>query len=75
MPSLDHLLGLGLAWQAVGGLRALTGVADALGTGPGSSGLRPRSPEAAKPTAVRKRIGELSPPALAMLRARRRPRR
>ncbi|MGA8845722.1 MAG: hypothetical protein WB471_03815, partial [Nocardioides sp.] len=43
--ALDLLIDRGLAWAAVGGWRAVTGVSDAIGTGPGSSGLRPRSPD------------------------------
>ena len=65
--ALDVLLDLALGWQAAGGLRPLAGVADALGNGPGSSGLRPRSPDAPTPAVVAARLAELSPAARAML--------
>lgn len=67
--ALQHLLDLALAWEAPGGVRALTGVADAMRGMPGLvSGLRPASPEAARPDALTARIAELSPAATALLR-------
>ncbi|WP_210650157.1 helicase C-terminal domain-containing protein [Nocardioides sp. SYSU D00065] len=67
--ALDRLLDLALAWEAPGGIRALTGVADALRAMPGVvSGLRPASPEPAPPDEVAARIAELSPAAAALLR-------
>ncbi len=65
--ALDVLIARGLAWHAVGGLRALTGVADALGSGPGTSGLRPRTTPPPSPRQVKARLAELSAPAAAML--------
>lgn len=65
--ALDLLLDLALVWQAVGGLRPMTGMADALGSGPGASGLRPRSTDVPKTAEVAARIAELSPAARAML--------
>lgn len=67
--ALQHLLDLALAWEAPGGLRALTGVADAMRGGPGPvSGLRPSSPEPADPEVVAGLVAELSPAAQALLR-------
>ena len=67
--ALQRLLDLALAWEAPGGVRALTGVADAMRGMPGLvSGLRPASPEAASPDALAARIAELSPAATALLR-------
>ncbi|MBS43957.1 MAG: hypothetical protein CMH83_12500 [Nocardioides sp.] len=65
--ALDRLEDLALAWHAVAGLRPLTGVADAMGTGPGVSGLQPRSPEPPPADLVEQRVAELSPRARAML--------
>jgi hypothetical protein len=65
--ALDLLVERALVWSSVGGWRAVTGVADALGTGPGSSGLRPRSPEPATATALAAALAELSPAARALL--------
>ena len=52
--ALDRLLDLALAWEATGGLRPLTGVADGLAAarGTGTSGLHPRSPEPPTPDEV-----------------------
>jgi len=67
--ALQHLLDLALAWEAPGGVRPLTGVADAMRGMPGLlSGLRPSSPDAARPAEVAARIAELSPAAAALLR-------
>lgn len=67
--ALQHLLDLALAWEAPGGVRALTGVADAMRGAPGpASGLRPSSPEPPEPEEVAALIGELSPAAEALLR-------
>lgn len=67
--ALQRLLDLALAWEAPGGVRALTGVADAMRGMPGLvSGLRPSSPEPASPDEVAARIAELSPAATALLR-------
>ena len=67
--ALQRLLDLALAWEAPGGVRALTGVADAMRGMPALvSGLRPASPEPASPDAVAARIAELSPAATALLR-------
>ncbi|WP_148611450.1 helicase-associated domain-containing protein [Nocardioides rubriscoriae] len=65
--TLARLLDLALVWESRGGLRAVSGTADALGTGPGASGLRPRSPEALAPAEVTRRLAELSPAARALL--------
>ncbi|MGY2701732.1 helicase-associated domain-containing protein [Nocardioides sp. HB32] len=61
--AVDRLLGLALAWETPQGLRALSGVADALSL----SGLRPFSAEAPAQEEVRRRLGELSEPARALL--------
>ena len=67
--ALQRLLDLALAWEAPGGVRALTGVADAMRGMPGLvSGLRPSSPEPSSPEHVTARIAELSPAATALLR-------
>ncbi|MBS2939385.1 helicase C-terminal domain-containing protein [Nocardioides sp. J2M5] len=67
--ALQHLLDLALAWEAPGGVRALTGVADAMRGAPGPlSGLRPSSPEPASPEVVATLVDELSPAAQALLR-------
>ena len=66
--ALQRLLDLALAWEAPGGIRALTGVADAMrGLPVGPSGLRPSSPEPATPDEIAARISELSPAARALL--------
>lgn len=67
--ALQRLLDLALAWEAPGGIRALTGVADAMRGMPGlGSGLRPLSAEPPSQEVVTARIAELSPTAAAMLR-------
>ncbi|WP_139977642.1 helicase C-terminal domain-containing protein [Nocardioides litoris] len=65
--TLARLVDLALAWHGRGGLRAVSGVADALGSGPGSSGLRPRSPDAPPAAEVETRLAGLGKPARAML--------
>ena len=65
--ALDLLVERALVWSSVGGWRAVTGVADALGTGPGSSGLRPRSPEPASPASIAAALADVSPGARALL--------
>ena len=67
--ALDRLLELALVWQAPGGLRALSGVAEGLtgGVAGGVSGLHPVSAEAPSADDVARRLGELSAPARAML--------
>ncbi|WP_241005319.1 helicase C-terminal domain-containing protein [Nocardioides sp. zg-1228] len=66
--ALQRLLDLALAWEGPGGVRALTGVADAMRGMPGLvSGLRPSSPDPASPAEVAARIAELSPAATALL--------
>ena len=67
--ALQRLLDLALAWEAPGGIRALSGVADAMRGMPGLvSGLRPSSPEPPTPDRVTALLAELSPAATAMLR-------
>ena len=67
--ALGRLLNLALAWEAPGGIRALSGIADAMRGQPGgASGLRPRSPEPATPDVVAASLAELSPAAVALLR-------
>ena len=67
--AVQRLLDLALAWEAPGGIRALTGVADAMrGLPVGLSGLRPSSPEPPSPAEVASRLAELSPAATALLR-------
>ncbi|GAA1165546.1 helicase-associated domain-containing protein [Nocardioides aquiterrae] len=61
--ALDRLLGLALAWESAQGIRALSGVADALTI----SGLRPFSAEPLAPEEVRRRLAELSPQARTLL--------
>jgi hypothetical protein len=63
--ALEKLQDLALAWHAPGGVRPLTGVAEAL-VGE-RSGLRPRSPEPPPPDEVAAHIEALSPAARAML--------
>lgn len=58
---------LALAWRSVGGLRALTGVAEAMRGGPGVSGLQPYAAEPLTGPEVERRLGELSAAARAML--------
>ncbi|WP_242498246.1 helicase-associated domain-containing protein [Nocardioides glacieisoli] len=67
--AVERLLDLALAWEAPGGIRALSGVADAMRGMPGLvSGLRPSSPEPPSPDRVASLLAELSPAATAMLR-------
>lgn len=67
--ALQRLIDLALAWEAPGGIRALSGVADAMrGLPVGLSGLRPTSPEPAGAAEVAARLAELSPAATALLR-------
>ncbi len=67
--ALQRLLDLALAWEAPGGIRALSGVADAMRGMPGLvSGLRPSSPEPAGPDEVAALLAELGPAATALLR-------
>ena len=61
--ALERLLGLALAWESPQGIRALSGVADALTV----SGLRPFSAEPADQEEVRRRLAELSPQARTLL--------
>lgn len=67
--AVEHLEDLALVWQATGGLRALTGVGDALVGGPeaGVSGLRSFTAEPASVADLTRLLGELSAPARAML--------
>ncbi len=67
--ALTRLLDLALAWPAPGGLRALTGVADALRGGPdeGVSGLWPRTSQPPSPADVEVHLAALTPPARAMI--------
>lgn len=65
--ALDRLLGLALAWEAPGGLRALSGVGEALGTHAGTSGLRPFSADPADAAVISQRLDALSPGARALL--------
>ena len=67
--ALQRLLDLALAWEAPGGIRALSGVADAMrGLPVALSGLRPSSPDPAAPADIAARLAELSPAATALLR-------
>jgi len=67
--ALDRIVDLALAWEATGGLRPLSGVADGLAAarGTGTSGLHPRSPEFPTVEEVERRLGELSPEARTLL--------
>jgi len=64
---LERLLDLALAWRSTQGLRAVSGAAEALGRGPGSSGLQPRSPDPRAAEDVAAAVDALSPAARAML--------
>jgi hypothetical protein len=68
--TVRRLTDLALIWEAPGGLRPLSAVADALtaGTAPGVSGVRPVSPEPLDPETVRKHLEAISPAATALLR-------
>lgn len=67
--AVDRLLELALAWESVGGLRALTGVADGLTGGPeqGVSGLRAFSDPPPDAASVAAALADLSPEARVML--------
>ncbi|PVG84626.1 hypothetical protein DDE18_03220 [Nocardioides gansuensis] len=67
--ALDRLLDLALAWEAPGGLRALSGVAECLrgGVASGVSGLRPASTDRPDDETVRARLESVSPAARALL--------
>ncbi len=67
--ALQRLLDLALAWETPSGIRALSGVADAMrGLPVSASGLRPVSPEPAPAADIEARLAELSPAATALLR-------
>jgi len=67
--ALERLLDLALAWETPSGIRALSGVADAMrGLPVSASGLRPVSPEPAPAADIEARLAELSPAATALLR-------
>ena len=63
--ALERLQDLALAWESPGGIRPLTGVAEAL-VGD-RSGLRPRSPEPPTPDEVAAHLEALTPAARALL--------
>jgi hypothetical protein len=65
--ALERLEGLALVWRSSAGLRALTGVAESLAGGPGSSGLQPVSADPPPPAEVERRLGELSEAAHTLL--------
>lgn len=65
--TLGRLLDLALLWETRGGLRAVSGTADALGQGPGFSGLKPRSADPLAPREVERRLDQMSPAARALL--------
>ncbi|GAA4118604.1 helicase-associated domain-containing protein [Nocardioides fonticola] len=65
--ALDRLLDLALAWESAQGLRALTGVAESLAAGPGTSGLRPRSPEPPPAAEIKAALEAVSPEARTLL--------
>ncbi|MSZ77391.1 MAG: hypothetical protein F2667_09825, partial [Actinobacteria bacterium] len=65
--ALERLVDLALVWESATGPRVLTGVPESIASGPGASGLRPRSAEPADPESVRARLAELSAPARALL--------
>lgn len=65
--ALRRLEGLALVWHGTAGLRALSGVAESLAGGPGSSGLQPVSAEPLPGAEVDRRVGELSDAARALL--------
>jgi len=67
--ALERLVSMALVWESSAGLRALTGVAEALVGGPeaGVSGLRPCSSPEPTPREVEERLAELSASARAML--------
>lgn len=63
--AVTRLVDLALVWEAPGGLRPLSGVAE--GIGGFGSGLRPRSSEPPPPELMERRLSELSPQARALL--------
>ncbi|WP_372733851.1 helicase-associated domain-containing protein [Nocardioides sp.] len=65
----ERLMAHALAWQSSGGLRALTGVAEALNGGEahGVSGLRPYSDPPPPTSVIQAAVEEISEPALALL--------
>lgn len=65
--ALARVEDLALAWRSTSGIRALSGVAEGLAGGPGSSGLQPVSTEPLAAEEVDQRIGQLSDPARALL--------
>lgn len=66
--ALNHLSDLALVWESPGGVRALSGVADALRGDSGSaSGLRPVSPHGLTTAEAAERIATLGPQARALL--------
>lgn len=67
--AVERLLGLALAWESTGGLRALTGVADGLAGGPeqGVSGLRPFTDPPPPPEVVTTALAEMSEKGRALL--------
>ena len=65
--AVRRLLDLALAWETPQGLRALSGIADALSSNLSLSGLRPFSADPPSQEEVRRRLGELSPQARALL--------
>jgi len=65
--ALARLEDLALAWRSLGGLRALTGVGEAMRGGPGVSGLQLRANDPLPAAEVERRLAELSPAARALL--------
>ena len=67
--ALDRLVDLAVAWPTPGGLRALSGVAEALTGGPaaGVSGVQPRSDDPPSPDEVAAHLAAVSPAARALL--------
>ncbi|WP_232676281.1 helicase-associated domain-containing protein [Nocardioides sp. R-C-SC26] len=65
--ALARVEALALAWRSTDGLRAVGGLSDALGGGPGTSGLWPRTADAPSGDVLRTRLAELSEPARRML--------
>jgi hypothetical protein len=67
--ALGRVVDLALAWEATGGLRPLSGVADGLAAarGTGTSGLHPRSPDFPPAEEIERLIAELTPEARTLL--------
>ncbi|WP_244929989.1 helicase C-terminal domain-containing protein [Nocardioides sp. W7] len=65
--ALARLEDLALVWHSTSGLRPLSGVAESLAGGPGSSGLQQVSSDPADPADLEERIGQLSAAARALL--------